>query len=125
MGVEALVAQAAVEALDKGIVGWFARREKSSVIPFSYAQWSSAFEMNSGLLSTRRVLGAPRLDEIRVIAATTAVHRLPAVEGLLRNLVRRLTSATDVPVSTSFTPNAICSPVCFVFFMSQLFAREL
>ena len=54
------------KALSVGLPG----REKSSVTLFSYAHRSSAFEMNSGPLSTRMVLGAPRIDEIRAITST-------------------------------------------------------
>ena len=56
MRVQALVAKATVERLYEGIVGGpldklrraLPGRLKSSVTPFSYAQRSSAFEMNSG-----------------------------------------------------------------------------
>lgn len=50
---------------------WLPGQLKSSVTPFSYAQRSSAFEMNADQLSTRMVLGAPRIDEVRAIASTT------------------------------------------------------
>jgi hypothetical protein len=56
VSIKSLVARAAVERLQSvGLPG----REKSSVTPFSYAHRSSAFEINSGPLSTRMVLGAP------------------------------------------------------------------
>ena len=61
MHVQALVAKAAVEYSTKAVSVGLPGRLKSSVTPFSYAQRSSAFEMNSGPLSTRMVLGTPRI----------------------------------------------------------------
>ena len=52
-------------------------RLKYSFMPFSYAQRSSAFEVNSGTLSTRMVLWTPRIDEIGAIALTTCSPLIP------------------------------------------------
>ncbi len=51
--------------------------------------------------------------------AEAAINLLPAVERLLRDPIRRITSATGVPVSACFSANAICSSVCRVFFISS------
>jgi hypothetical protein len=47
-----------------------------------------------------------------------AVHLLPAVERLLEIPIRRMTSATGVPVSAYFSAKAICSSVYHDFFIS-------
>jgi hypothetical protein len=73
MCVQALVTKATIERLYERIIG----RLKSSVTPFSYAQRSSAFEINSWPLSTRMIRDAPRVDKIRVIAATTCSPFMP------------------------------------------------
>lgn len=49
------------------------------------------------------------------------VHLLPAAERLLGNPIRRITSATGVPVSACFSANAICSSLYLVFFIVSSF----
>tara|TARA_A100001391_G_C5077852_1_gene279506 strand:+ start:3721 stop:3990 length:270 start_codon:yes stop_codon:yes gene_type:complete len=65
--VHALVAQAAIKALDEAFSVCLPGRENLNVTPFSKAQRSSAFEMNSGPLSTRMVFGAPGTEGKRCV----------------------------------------------------------
>ena len=55
------------------------------------------------------VLVLELLQPPQLADAEPAVHLLPAVERLLRNPIRRITSATGVPVSACFNAKAICS----------------
>jgi hypothetical protein len=70
MRVEALVAEAAVERLYQRIVGRLAGSAEVERHAVLSAHRSSAFEMNSGPLSTLMVCGAPRVDAILVTAST-------------------------------------------------------
>ena len=65
------------------------------------------------------------LDPPQLADPQPAIHLLPAVERLLRHPIRRMTSATGVPVSACFSTNAICSSVYLDFFICQLLARRL
>jgi len=53
----------------------------------------------------------------------TAVHLLPTVERLLRIPIRRMTSATGVPVSACISAKAICSSVYLDFFISSFLPK--
>jgi hypothetical protein len=75
--VRALAAKAAVERFRERIGGGLARPAKSNIRPFSYARRSRVCGMNAGPLSTRMVLGVPRIGESRVIALTTCSPLTP------------------------------------------------
>ena len=95
MRVQAFVAKATVERLYEGIVRRLARSaEVQRDTLLSYAQRSSAFEINSGPLSTRMVLGAPRIDEIRAIASTTCSPLMPWSTSIAR--ASRVKASTTV-----------------------------
>ncbi len=71
------------------------------------------------------VLLLEQLPEPQFAKAKTAITLLQAIERLFRIPIRRITSATGVPVSACFIANAICSSVYLEFVMSQLLARRL
>lgn len=62
------------------------------------------------------VLLLEQLQSAQLADAEPGVQRLPPVESLLRNPYRRMTSATDVPVSACLSAYDICSSVYLLFF---------
>jgi hypothetical protein len=62
------------------------------------------------------VLVLELLQPTQLAGAEPAIQLPPAVERLLRNPLRRMTSATGVPVSACFSAKAICSSVNLLFF---------
>ncbi len=69
--VQALVAKATVERLYKGVVGGLARSTEVQRHAVLVRPTVECFRVESGPLSTRMVLGTPRINEIRAIASTT------------------------------------------------------
>ena len=96
MTVRTLVAKPALKLSTKALLVGLPGREKSSVTPFSYAHRSSAFEMNSGPLSTRMLFGAPRTDTMRV-----AFSVVTSLSGALSLALKRYRSSIEPVESAS------------------------
>ena len=71
LDVEQLVADAAVEGLDEGVLPWRAGLDEFVVVPAIRHQSRSAQAMISGPLSMRRCSGAPRWPTRSLMTATT------------------------------------------------------
>ena len=77
MAVQALVSQTAVEALDERVVGRLARPREVERDAVLVRPPVERLRADSGPLSTRLVLGAPRASTMRVIASTTCSLLMP------------------------------------------------
>lgn len=64
-------------------------------------------------------------DALAAAETAAAGHLLPAIERLLRNSIRRISSATAVPVSACVSANAICSSLCLVLLRPSSYPQVL